>query len=258
MTGRGGHSRGVEGPYPQQQKAHWLPDPASGHGVGPRGAGGRTSLLCPPGTGRSPHQPGKEVSTSDAWSPLLTHGCSWKAWSSAQPEHRPQHTDTEGPAAGRLGSASGWCGLGPVAALLPKNLCLFHRTGIGTQGPDTGPQKASGPCGRLEIEARLQTHWPSPREWPHSAHTSCTCEQASHRPPGWPSQGLPAHPPARGPDGPSLLLLKVEASPIPQAHPSGPLSTLVRKASSLKTSWRPGFLQDSPAAGSVTPCQLPE
>lgn len=44
--------------------------------------------------------------------------------------------------AGQLDSASGWRGLGPVAALLPKNLCLFHRTGIRTQGLDTGPQGA--------------------------------------------------------------------------------------------------------------------
>lgn len=59
----------------------------------------------------------------------------------------------------------------------------------------------------------------------------------------------PQHAETEGLDGPSLLLLKVEASPLPQARPARPLTTLVRKASSLKMFWRPGFLQDSPVAG---------
>lgn len=138
MMGRPQHGSG--GALLPQQKAHWLPDPASGHGVGPRGAGGKTGE-----THRS-HQPSTQVSISDARSLPLTYRCSWKVRSSPQPEHRPQHAETEAP------------------------------------------------------------------------------------------------------DGPSLLL-KVEASPLPQARPARHLAAPVRKASSLKMSWRPGFLQDSPVAG---------
>ena len=56
-----------------------------------------------------------------------------------------------------------------------KTCACFTGLESGHRAWTQDPREHSGPCGRLEIGASLQNHWPSPREWPHSAHTSCTC-----------------------------------------------------------------------------------